>query len=215
MPGQVAPQGRLHVAVIGNIGAGKSTAVNALGRELDARVYDEHFDANPYLPSFYGDPLRWAGLSQLWFLAEVGRQHLDISERSEVAVQEQSIYTVFAVMTRHLTVHQAISQEDLELVADYFSVLDRLLPTPRCLVYLRAPLDVLEMRIAARGRGFERSITHDFLGSITEALDNFAATWERSPVVEVDSDAIDFRTVPGRETLAQLVRDGLAAKAAG
>jgi len=54
------------IVVAGNIGAGKSTLVELLSRELQLTPFYEPVSENPYLSDFYDDMKRWAFQSQLF-----------------------------------------------------------------------------------------------------------------------------------------------------
>jgi hypothetical protein len=56
------------IAVAGNIGAGKSSLVDWLSKQLGMVPFFEPHDENPYLADFYKDMHRWAFQSQLFFL---------------------------------------------------------------------------------------------------------------------------------------------------
>jgi deoxyadenosine/deoxycytidine kinase len=200
-----------HVVVVGNIGAGKTTAVRALGAALGAAVYEEQFEGNPFLEGAFAEPMRWAGLSQLWFLAEVATQHHSIAVAEALAVQEQSVYSVFEVMTGHLLDAGQISADDFALSSRHYDVLASRLPAPGCLVCLRASVDELLGRISARGRGFEQVIDAGFLAGIDRRLDEFVSRWERSPLIEVDATEVDLRDSEHAERLAHTVRATLDA----
>jgi deoxyadenosine/deoxycytidine kinase len=195
-----------HVVVIGNIGAGKTTAVQALGTALGAAVYDEHFERNPYLERAFAHPLGWAGLSQLWFLGEVAAQHQDIAVADAFAVQEQSVYSVFEVMTGHLLDAGAISPADYQVSERLYGVLSGRLPAPGCVVLLRAPVPELLARIGSRGRDFERGVDAAYLEGIDRRLEEFAAGWSRSPLIEVDVAETDLREDEHAERLAHTIR---------
>ena len=195
-----------HVIVVGNIGAGKTTAVRGLAAALGAAPYAERFERNPYLERAFADPARWAGLSQLWFLGEVAAQHHAIAAADALAVQDQSVYSVFEVMTRHLLDRGAIERDDYEVSARHYAVLCDRLPAPGCVVRLLAPINVLLERIAARGRGFERGIDAEFLRGIDRRLAEFGRRWERSPLIEVDVTETDLRDPGHAERLAHTIR---------
>lgn len=203
-----------HVVVIGNIGAGKSTVVRALGAALGADVHVERFERNPYLERFYDDPRRWGGLNQLWFLAETAEQHRAIAAGGATAVQEQSVYTVYAVMTGYLADTGSIDHDDLALVRRHHDTLAATLPPPGCIVRLRADTDALLARIAERGRTFERGIGAAELDAIEARVDAFAAGWDRCPLIEVDTAEVDLRDGDHATRLAHTVRAMLDAPAA-
>jgi deoxyadenosine/deoxycytidine kinase len=200
-----------HVVVVGNIGAGKTTAVQALGAALGAAAHEERFEGNPYLEGAFSDPRRWAGLSQLWFLGEVAAQHQEIAAAEALAVQEQSVYSVFEVMTGHLLDAGLIAPDDYALSERLYGVLAERLPAPGCVVYLQAPVDVLLGRIAARGRGFERSVDLAYLEGIERRLDSFVSGWSRSALVEVDVTETDLRSAQHTERVAHTIRAALDA----
>jgi deoxyadenosine/deoxycytidine kinase len=199
-----------HILVIGNIGAGKTTAVRALANELSGEAFDERFEGNPYLRDFYADAARWAGLSQLWFLGEAAAQHQKISRSSAICVQEQGIYGVALVMTEHMARTGAIPADDAALIRAHFEVLDRTLPAPSIVARLLAPTDTLLSRIAERGRDFERGISGDYLDSIELEIERLTASWDRSPVLEVDTVEVDLRIDRERAQVAGDIRAALS-----
>ena len=76
------PETLRYIAVEGVIGAGKTTLARMLARRTGARLVLEEFDENPFLPSFYQDPARWAFQTQLAFLASRFRQQEDLAARN-------------------------------------------------------------------------------------------------------------------------------------
>ena len=57
-----------HIAIAGNIGAGKTTLCRLLGKHFDWDVHFESTEDNPYLGDFYNDMQRWAFNLQIYFL---------------------------------------------------------------------------------------------------------------------------------------------------
>ena len=58
----------MHIAIIGNIGAGKTTLTQMLGEHYKWDVMYEAVEGNPYLVDFYSDMERWAFNLQIYFL---------------------------------------------------------------------------------------------------------------------------------------------------
>ena len=50
----------MHIAITGNIGAGKTTLATKLAHHYGWEVLYEAVDGNPYLPPFYEDMEKWA-----------------------------------------------------------------------------------------------------------------------------------------------------------
>jgi len=59
-----------YVVIEGNIGAGKTSLVNKLAEEYNAKLILERFADNPFLPKFYENPERYSFPLELSFLAE-------------------------------------------------------------------------------------------------------------------------------------------------
>ena len=58
----------MHIAVAGNIGAGKTTLTGILAKHYGWEAHYEDVDGNPYLDDFYHDMQRWSFNLQVYFL---------------------------------------------------------------------------------------------------------------------------------------------------
>ena len=58
----------MHIAIVGNIGAGKTTLTELLAKHYHWEPQYEAVDDNPYLEDFYQDMKRWAFNLQIYFL---------------------------------------------------------------------------------------------------------------------------------------------------
>lgn len=67
-----------HIAVSGNIGAGKTTLSEMLGKQFEWEVQYEDTNTNPYLSDFYEDMQRWSFNLQIYFLNSRYQQIIDI-----------------------------------------------------------------------------------------------------------------------------------------
>jgi len=70
----------MHVAIAGNIGAGKTTLTKLLAKHYKWEPHYESVDENPYLDDFYGEMERWSFNLQVYFLNSRFRQVLEIRE---------------------------------------------------------------------------------------------------------------------------------------
>ena len=57
----------MHIAITGNIGAGKTTLAEKLAEHYGWEVYYEAVDGNPYLAPFYTDMAKWSFHLQIFF----------------------------------------------------------------------------------------------------------------------------------------------------
>jgi deoxyadenosine/deoxycytidine kinase len=64
-------------------------------------------------------------------------------------------------------------------------------PKPDLVVYLQAPVDVLMDRIAKRGIRYEQHIERAYLDKLNQAYARFFHTYDASPLLIVNSVAID------------------------
>ena len=64
-------------------------------------------------------------------------------------------------------------------------------PKPDLVVYLQAPVDVLMDRISKRGIRYEQHIERSYLEKLTQAYARFFHSYDASPLLIVNSAAID------------------------
>lgn len=50
----------MHIAIAGNIGAGKTTLTKMLAKRYGWKAHFEPVDNNPYLEDYYADMARWS-----------------------------------------------------------------------------------------------------------------------------------------------------------
>jgi len=70
----------MHVAIAGNIGAGKTTLTKLLSKHYKWDAHFEEVEDNPYLDDFYNQMERWSFNLQIFFLNSRYRQILEIRE---------------------------------------------------------------------------------------------------------------------------------------
>ena len=71
---------QMHIAIVGNIGAGKTTLTELLAKNYGLEPLYEAVDNNPYLEDFYSDMKRWSFNLQIYFLNSRYRQIIDIQK---------------------------------------------------------------------------------------------------------------------------------------
>ena len=105
----------MHIAIVGNIGAGKTTLTELLAKNYGWDPLYEAVDHNPYLEDFYNDMKRWSFNLQIYFLNSRYRQLIDIQKDGRNVIQDRTIYEdafIFAenlhdmgLMTTRIGVH--------------------------------------------------------------------------------------------------------------
>src|SRR2546429_546924 len=81
-----------HIAIAGNIGAGKTTLTELLSKHYRWLPHFEDVDHNPYLNDFYEDMPRWSFQLQIYFLNNRINQLLEIHRGTETVIQDRTIY---------------------------------------------------------------------------------------------------------------------------
>lgn len=76
---------KMHIAIAGNIGSGKTTLTKMLAKRYGWSPHFEPVDNNPYLEDYYNDMKRWSFNLQIYFLSKRFKDVVEIS-RSDKAI---------------------------------------------------------------------------------------------------------------------------------
>lgn len=190
----------MHIAITGNIGAGKTTLAELLARHYGWEVLYEAVDGNPYLSDFYEDMPRWAFNLQIYFLnsrfAQM-RRILDVSRQQQTSViQDRTIYEDASIFARNLYLLGTLSERDYQTYYGVFENMMSLVRPPDLMIYLRADLPKLRRQIRKRGRSFEQSISDDYLSSLNELYEEFVAAYTIGELLIVDVNELDYTEHP-------------------
>jgi deoxyadenosine/deoxycytidine kinase len=197
-----------HIAIEGNIGAGKTTLAELIAARLQARLVLEEFADNAFLPKFYADPARWAFPLELSFLADRYKQLKDMVGSPELFAQP--VVSDYLFIKSKLFARINLDEAEYELFARVFDVMELHLRPPDVLLYLRAPVNALQAHICERGRDYEQQIADDYLLRISRMYESYLSTL-CLPVVMIDSSRDDFRHEPAAlEALLALVSGPLS-----
>jgi len=181
-----------HVAIAGNIGAGKTALTDVMGQYFDWTTIYEQVDENPYLTDFYNDMRRWSFNLQVFFLSRRFEQLQEIEEMEASVVQDRSIYEDAEIFARNLYEMGLMSARDFENYADLFSIMTDYLEPPSLLVYLRASVPTLVNQIQQRGRDYESTIRIDYLERLQGHYEDWIEDYDRGPKLIIDIDELDF-----------------------
>jgi deoxyadenosine/deoxycytidine kinase len=181
-----------HVAIAGNIGAGKTALTDVMGQYFDWKTVYEQVDENPYLTDFYNDMRRWSFNLQVFFLSRRFEQLQEIEEMEASVVQDRSIYEDADIFARNLYEMGLMSARDYENYVDLFSIMTDYLDPPSLLVYLRASVPTLVDQIQQRGRDYESTIRIDYLERLQGHYEDWITDYDRGPKLIIDIDELDF-----------------------
>src|SRR6266536_151221 len=117
-----------HIAVAGNIGAGKTTLTELLSKHYKWIPQFEDVEQNPYLMDFYEDMPRWSFNLQIYFLNSRLNHLLEIQHGTETVIQDRTIYEDAHIFAPNLHEMGLMSKRDYEenIRLDYLKTLNEL-----------------------------------------------------------------------------------------
>jgi len=148
----------MHIAIAGNIGAGKTTLTELLAKRFGWDPHYEDVESNPYLNSFYEDMQRWSFNLQVYFLNSRFRQIVQIRESGKTVVQDRTIYEDAYIFAPNLHYMNLMTTRDFENYISLFELMSSFIQAPDLLIYLRASVPTLVNQIQKRGREYEEAI---------------------------------------------------------
>jgi len=202
MNGQSKPEIK-HIAIAGNIGAGKTTLCEQLGKNFGWDVHFESTDDNPYLSDFYNDMQRWSFNLQIYFLNNRYRQILKILNGDHTVVQDRTIYEDAYIFAPNLHDMGLMASRDFGNYFDLFKTMSSQIQAPDLLIYLRASIPTLVSHIQDRGRDYEGNMSLDYLKLLNERYENWIQDYKEGKLLIINADAVDFKNNP--EELGQVV----------
>ncbi|MBN1821066.1 MAG: deoxynucleoside kinase [Prolixibacteraceae bacterium] len=186
----------MHIAVAGNIGAGKTTLAELLAKHYGWIPYYEDVDENPYLNDFYNDMQRWSFNLQVFFLNSRFKQILRIRESAKTIIQDRTIYEDAEIFAPNLHAMGLLSTRDFNNYKTLFDLMISLVEPPDLLVYLRGSIPTLVNQIQKRGREYENSIRLDYLKELNTRYEKWISGYKMGKLLIINVDDIDFTTRP-------------------
>jgi len=180
----------LRIEITGAIGSGKTTLANALAARFQWAIATEIPEQVPFWTDVYSEGV-YQFEKDLHFLLVHG-----VIIRERQAQARQPLVCDFSFVQD--MVYARLGQGADELAA-YYSVFQhtvRQCAPADLIIHLSCPTDVLLQRIALRGRPPEQTITSSFLNNLSDALEASVSAITSTPVMVVDSHALNFAIDP-------------------
>lgn len=182
----------MHIAVAGNIGAGKTTLTKLLAKHYKWEAHFEDVEDNPYLDDFYNQMERWSFNLQIYFLNSRYRQILEIRESGKDIIQDRTIYEDAFIFAPNLHAMGLMTNRDFKNYSGLFELMESLVQPPDLLIYLRSSVPNLVKQIHKRGREYENSISIDYLSRLNERYEAWAQSYKKGSLLVIDVDKLDF-----------------------
>jgi len=181
-----------HIAIAGNIGAGKTTLTEMLSKHYKWIPQFEDVDQNPYLFDFYEDMPRWSFNLQIYFLNSRLNQLLEISRGTETIIQDRTIYEDAYIFAPNLHEMGLMSKRDFDNYFDFFQNLRQMVKPPDLMIYLQASVPTLVGQIQKRGREYEENIRLDYLKRLNEYYNKWIEGYKEGPLLIINLDNTKF-----------------------
>src|SRR5215218_6723108 len=150
-----------HVAIAGNIGAGKTTLAGLLAKHFNWEPHYEDVENNPYLYDFYENMPRWSFNLQIYFLNSRFGQIISILQGDKTVIQDRTIYEDAQIFAPNLHAMGLMSTRDFQNYTEISNSINTLITPPDLLIYLRGSIPALVNQIQKRGREYEENLRLD------------------------------------------------------
>lgn len=182
----------MHIAIAGNIGAGKTSLTKLLSKHYKCEGHYEDVLKNPYLDDFYDQMERWSFNLQIYFLNSRFRQIKDFEENGKNIIQDRTIYEDANIFAPNLLAMGLMTNRDFDNYKSIFNLMESFVKAPDLLVYLRSGIPNLVDQIHKRGRDYENSISIDYLSRLNERYEAWIETYDKGKLLVIDVDDLDF-----------------------
>ncbi len=182
----------MHIAVAGNIGAGKTTLTAMLSKQFKWQPHFEDVVVNPYLDDFYESMERWSFNLQIYFINSRLKQVMQIRSSGKDVIQDRTIYEDAYIFAPNLHAMGLMTNRDFNNYLSLFDLMQSFVNPPDLLIYLRSSIPNLVQQIHKRGRDYEKSISTEYLERLNERYEAWIQSYDKGKLLIIDVDQHDF-----------------------
>ncbi len=173
------------------MGVGKTTLVDLLAKDFNAKTYLEIVEDNPFLvKGFYDNIEAYAFNTELFFLLSRFRQQCQLTE--DLLHSSQFLISDYLFAKNRIFSGITLKRPEFEIFDSVFRPLNKKVATPDLLIYLKADTDGIMKRIQLRDRSFERKIDPKYIEKLVKSYDDFFTHYDETEVLMIDASEIDF-----------------------
>ena len=194
----------MHIAIAGNIGAGKTSLTKLLSKHYKWQSHYEEVLENPYLDDFYNEMERWSFNLQIFFLNSRFSQLIEIQKSGKNIIQDRSIYEDAFIFAPNLNSMGLLTQRDFQNYKSLFELMETMVTGPNLMIYLRSSIPNLVNQIHKRGRVYEASISIDYLSRLNERYEAWVQEYTKGKLLIINVDEINF--VDNKEHLNSIIK---------
>ena len=182
----------MHIAIAGNIGAGKTSLTDLLATHYKFEAQFEDVIDNPYLDDFYNHMERWSFNLQVYFLKSRFQQLTQINRSEKNTIQDRTIYEDAFIFAPNLHAMGLLTKRDFDNYYSLFELMETMIDGPDLLIYLRSSIPKLINKIHKRGRNYETSISIEYLSRLNERYEAWISQYDKGKLLIIDVDDMDF-----------------------
>lgn len=179
-----------YIAIEGNIGAGKTTLVNKIADDFNAKTVLERFADNPFLPKFYEDQIRYAFPLEMSFLADRYQQISD--DLAQFDLFKDFIVADYHIFKSLIFAKVTLTEDEYRLYRKLFEIIYREMKKPDLYIYLYQNTERLLENIKLRGRSYEQNIPAEYLEKINSGYLDYIKSQPDLNVLIIDVSDRDF-----------------------
>ncbi len=176
------------IVIEGPIGVGKSSLSTKLAESLGSSLLLEKPSENPFLERFYRSPKCYSLPTQLFFLFQRVQQLADVNFQ---IVSETGQVADFMLAKDPMFAELNLDAQEMLLYQQVYNSLSIDVPSPDLVIYLQAPVSVLQKRIKKRNIKYERSIANGYLQKLSDAYTEYFHRYCDSPLLIVNAAEIN------------------------
>jgi len=179
-----------YIAFEGNIGAGKTTLVNKIADDFNAKTVLERFADNPFLPKFYKDQNRYAFPLEMSFLADRYQQLSD--DLAQFDLFKDFVVADYHIFKSLIFAKITLAEDEYRLYRNLFDIIYKEMPKPDLYIYLYQNTERLLQNIKKRGRNYEQNIEAAYLDKINNGYLDYIKSQTDLNVLIIDVSDRDF-----------------------
>lgn len=187
---EIALENFNYIAFEGNIGAGKTTLVQKIAEDFNAKTVLERFADNPFLPKFYKDQNRYAFPLEMSFLADRYQQLSD--DLAQFDLFKDFIVADYHIFKSLIFAKITLAEDEYRLYRNLFDIIYKEMPKPDLYVYLYQNSERLLQNIKKRGRNYEQNIEAEYLDKINNGYLDYIKSQTDLNVLIIDVSDRDF-----------------------
>lgn len=180
------------LAIAGNIGAGKTSLATKLSNHLGWELFEEPFQANPYLELFYEDMPRWAFHTETSFLSHRLKSHIEILNKKTNIIQDRCIYEGAEVFVRNLYERGQLSETDWQTYNHLYQNLIKTITPPDLIIYIKSTANRCLHNIKKRGRELDKDVDPKYINDLGNIYNDWHQNFSTCPILVADADNYEF-----------------------